>query len=171
MLNSFDITGDFWLLNPLIGLIPPFNELKDEPDSSPIMWAICMIEDPNTYNKLFVFKKAERLNWVCKNYLNVEESEFVKNYEKYLNGYKYAVLTSKEELEYYEWSKKLEERDMFMHNTPYNEDTFEMLDKMIGNHDKIWKLFREAGKALFSKSELERTRGNIIESESSQGLI
>jgi len=68
MLNSFDITGDFWLLNPLIGLIPPFNELKDEPDSSPIMWAICMIEDPNTYNKLFVFKKAERLNWVCKNW-------------------------------------------------------------------------------------------------------
>ena len=171
MLDKFDITGDFWLLNPQIGLISPFNELKEKENSSPIMWAICMIEDSNSYNKLFVYKRAERLKWVCENYLNINEKEFIELYGKYLNEYKNIVLTSKEEIEYYEWAKKLEERDLFLHNTPYNEDTFEMLDKMIANHDKIWKIFREAGKSLFAKEELVKTRGNIVESESSQGLI
>lgn len=135
------------------------------------MWAISMVEDPNTYNRLFVFKRSERISWVCKNYLNIPEEEFVQKYSSYLAAYKHAVLETKEEIEYYEWSKKLEERDLFMHSTPYDEGTFEMLDKMIGNHDKIWRLFREAGKALNSKTELERTRGNVIESESSQGII
>ena len=171
MLTSFDINGDFWLQNPLIGLIPPYNLLKKMENSSSIMWAIAMVEDPNSYNRLFAFKRTERLAWVCKDYLDIHPLVFEEDYKEYIEAYKSVVLDSKEEIEYYEWSKKIEERNNFMHKTPYDELSFEMLDKMIKSHDSIWKIFREAGKALFAKEELAKTRANIEESESSRGLI
>ncbi|HMT01793.1 MAG TPA: hypothetical protein PKD00_00545 [Burkholderiales bacterium] len=101
----------------------------------------------------------------------MSEDVFQTEYKEYIEAYKHVVLDSKEEIEYYDWAIKLEERNIFMRNTPYDETSFEMLDKMIIKHDSIWKIFREAGKALFAKGELSKTRADVIESESSLGLI
>lgn len=39
------------------------------------------------------------------------------------------------------WLHKLEERDDFITSTPYNTETFEMLDKLLAATDKMWKQY------------------------------
>ncbi len=68
------------------------------------------------------------------------------------------------------WEKKLEERDEFMHSRPYNEDTFEMLDKMMALTDKMWSAYLKIQKAVTSEGE-SQTVGDTELSLSDKGVI
>lgn len=68
------------------------------------------------------------------------------------------------------WERKLEERDAFMHSLPYNEDTYEMLDKMMANTAKMWDQYLTILKK--TESEVETTtQGDMELSLSQKGLI
>lgn len=65
---------------------------------------------------------------------------------------------------------KREERDLFLEKTPYNEDTFEMIEKLLGNTKKINDAYDEAERKLAREKEVE-TQGATIESAGEAGLF
>ncbi len=60
------------------------------------------------------------------------------------------------------WERKLEEREGFLDETPYNASNFEMLEKIMGNSDKLWKAYQQCEKDVLEESS--QTMGQQLES-------
>ncbi len=70
-----------------------------------------------------------------------------------------------------QWRKKLEEREEFIKSTPYNAETFELLEKLLGNSKKIWDQYLAAEKETQKSANEGSVEGNIQESATELGLI
>jgi hypothetical protein len=68
------------------------------------------------------------------------------------------------------WETKLEERDTFMHSKPYDESTFEMLDKMMSATAKMWDQYLAVRKKALEEDS-STTLGDVELSLSDQGII
>lgn len=68
------------------------------------------------------------------------------------------------------WEKKLEERDDFIASQPYNQDTFEMLDKMMSASSRMWDQYLKVQRAvdnegteeIYGDGELSLSEKNLI---------
>ncbi len=69
-----------------------------------------------------------------------------------------------------DWLSMLYERRDFIRNTPYNKDTFKMLEELNSNTNKMMQDYARMSKELSTESD-EATQGGSIESLSDKGLI
>lgn len=69
-----------------------------------------------------------------------------------------------------DWLYMLYERRDFIRNTPYNKDTFKMLEELNSNTNKMMQDYARMSKELSTESD-EATQGGAIESLSDKGLI
>lgn len=69
-----------------------------------------------------------------------------------------------------EWEKKLDQRSQFIASLPYNEDNFEILDKMMSATEKMWKQYMNC-LASVAEEENEHTFGGARESLNEQNII
>lgn len=67
--------------------------------------------------------------------------------------------------------KKLEERSDFIDSIPYNESTYEMLDKMMKETKKMWDEYYRVVKDLSEDSDDGTSMGGTQESASERHLI
>ena len=127
--NFIDINTDFFKVNPHLKL-SVFNKIP-----SKLMWIIAyMIEiEDNIYKNI---PKEERLNFLT----NEFKVTIPKNFNTLLESYE-KIRLSYIERKLLNWKKKLDERDEFIANQDYNEETFEMLDKMMSTTDKLFKQY------------------------------
>jgi len=67
------------------------------------------------------------------------------------------------------WEQKLDERQEFIASKPYDHSTYEMLDKMMSNTDKMWKQYMTCLKDVQEEESL--LEGGSQESLNEQGVI
>ena len=67
------------------------------------------------------------------------------------------------------WEEKLDERQNFITSIAYSEDTFELLDKMMGVTEKLWKQYQVALKDV--ETEDSTLQGKSQESAGEAGII
>jgi len=63
----------------------------------------------------------------------------------------------------------LEERDRFIESEPYSEDNYEMLEKLMGNSDKMWERYKKCLKDV--EDEKAHISGGAMESLGEQNII
>lgn len=176
-LQAVNVDEDFWVLNPEIKYIAPFSKLynhiiKEYRDySSKIMWAIYMFVDPSS--KFSRMGEEEKRQEITENYLldcpikNFFEDDFIK---ELIIGYEDKVLT-KLQRSYINLMKKLEERDRFIKNTPYNEKNAKALDSMFANSSSIYQQMLSIGNELEAEKKAGTIKGGRKESLSERGVL
>lgn len=167
ILQSFDYMSDidFFQANPQLEVA--FSYMKDKyPETySKIMWSIALDRHPKSiYRNL---DSQERRNFIEKEYTGFKV-EWDKE-EDTVDLFTKLALTKKEQF-LVAWEDKMEERQLFMTSMPYNETTYELLDKMLSSTDKMWKQYLSCLKDV-SDEDQEKTQGNFMESPSELGLI
>lgn len=156
VLNSFNFKNDFWKENPLLEIpMKDFqSQVKDPKEQSRIMWAIALIHSPES--KYANLPPSQREALIKMDYLNDEEFDF-SPYKKTIEKFVELCTTPAQRL-MGSWYRKYEERQQFIDETPYNENTFDMLEKLIGNTDKFWKQYQ----AIKKEVEAEEAAQEIV---------
>ena len=80
-----------------------------------------------------------------------------------------ALYMTKPKRMLHNWETKLEERDLFIASKMYDDNTYEMLDKLMKETSKMWDNYFSIQKQV--DKEDVRTSGDIEESASDKGLI
>lgn len=164
MITDFDIFSDFYA-DPQIRTL-----FSSEYESIPsqYMWALLLYCHPKS--KFYALDSANKAALIARDYLNVESfpfEEYEATIQKILSS---PLITTKPQRLLANWERKLEERDAFLASQPYNESTYDMLDKMMKETHKMWQNYKVIYDD-FLKEEDIKTQGAIQESLSEQGLI
>lgn len=162
LLNNFDIESDFYS-DPQIRLI--FKTEYESGVTSKHMWALMLYIHPKS--KYQGLDDRSKITLIESDYLgkSLELDKMQLTLDKIGTH-----LMSKVEYLLAGWERKLEERDAFMYSKPYDEDTFEMLDKMMAATAKMWDQYLSIRKKAIEE-ETTQTEGDIELSLSAKGVI
>lgn len=151
-----DITKDFWEINPEISLITVFREFREEErNSSMIMWAIYLTEDPNS--KLYKLRDIkERRSEVEKNFLKVKDFKW-ENYNTIIQAY-VDITMSENEKSFKTWTDKAREMDVYVGTLQFGPDD-NTLFKMFKEARAIWSTLHEIQKKLVEEEEESVIKG------------
>jgi len=143
LLDNFSIQNNFWKHSPQFLAIKAFRELhdddkKDKKRSSNIMWAIALLEHPESIMK--ELSEEDRKELIAKEYLL--EPDFQWDAVADLRERFSQLAVSKPLRSLRMWEKKLEERDEFISNTKYSMDTADSLDKIMANTERLYKHYK-----------------------------
>lgn len=140
---------------------------KGKTKASSIMWGLYLVYNPNSniWNMLMEDRKKEVLDNVIKDKSFTFESE-----EELINYYKETIITPIER-SYNNLRKKLEERDAVLSELSYDINTYEDIDKMILNSDKLLGALDKIHKEFLSSNSGGKVTGDLAESASEMGLI
>ena len=134
--------------------------------ASELIWCYTLIFHPDS--ALGTLDVDDKVKIVQKDYL--DDGFTVEAYKDYIEVYKRICLTKKEKI-LVNWELKFDERNAFMASIPYNEETFELLDKMMSATEKLWKQYMTCLKDVAKEKEEGQTRGGAVESLAELGKI
>ncbi len=146
-----DPDKSFLELNPEFKTIKFFKKL-----SSDKLNAIALLEHPDS--PLQSIPREERIEEVLSSY-NFEYKDIEDSVSEFL---KYTISPLERLL--LNWKSKLEERDKYLLETPYNENTAELQDKLLSNSEKIWKQYLNIENQVFKEKQEAGNRGGYEES-------
>lgn len=158
---NFDVFSDFYSDPQLKAIFAD----EYESVSSTIMWALMLYSHPDS--KYASQNDSTRKALIEKDYLKAPL--LWDTYNETVNKIKSFLLTKPQRL-LDGWEQKLEERDAFIHSLPYNEDTYEMLDKMMANTAKMWDQYFAILKKASSEVD-SQSQGDLELSLSQKGII
>jgi hypothetical protein len=195
LINIYDITANFWDVNPKFKVLDIFGDLyrndksKKKVKSSIDMWFISgLIEKESSYSDMQ--ESPEDRNGQCrtisrditKHYGDENEDWWYENEERLKAHYEaYLRLTDTPATRSLRrWEKKLEERDQVLADTEYQvgltDDNGKLvgsnvavLDKMLVDTPKVWDLYFKIQKALDEEKTGTAIRGEGHESPSDTG--
>lgn len=161
LINNFDIFSDFYA-DPQLRLL--FSEEYNTVPSN-IMWALLLYTHPDS--KYSSQSDSTKQTLIEKDYLKsaLDWASYSHTIDKIL-----SYLLTKSQRLLSQWERKLEERDAFIHSLPYNEDTYEMLDKMMANTAKMWEQYLSILKKASQEVD-SQTQGDLELSLSQKGII
>jgi hypothetical protein len=149
---------NFWIANPLVQYIKPFNELFDtdggEELSSRTMWCIYFMCDPDEDNNIFyripIKDRQDMLKETFHSSINWEDDLIKRCIEIYPD----ACLTSIQKTlkDKKEWLLK---RESFITTQVYDLENYDKLDKMASASKKIWDEFKK------TEEEFQAEKGKI----------
>lgn len=156
---NFLIKEDFFIQNPMFSVA--FSSVP-----SNVMWAITLDQHPKSiYRNLDAQTRRSlieteylksSLDWeALKDTIELFKELSLSKRQRFLNN----------------WENKLEERDNFIASLPYDESTYEILDKIMAQSDKMWKQWSTCLKDVQEEETLQTTEGGALESLSEQNLI
>lgn len=163
MLN-IDIDSDFYR-DPQNKIL--FKEELDNGVPSNYMWALTLLVHPDSKFSDLDQDTAKKI--IYKDFL-MSDPEF--NWDRYNTTVakiiEFMPTMAKRFLA--TWKKKLSEIVSFVNYKPYNEETAEMLSKIMKDFHPMMKQYREIEKE-YDKENQGNTRGSIEESLSEKGII
>lgn len=165
------IEDNFWEINPHVRYLTKFKDLyekdksKDKTTSSRQMWAIILFTDPKSPFKRI--DETERKKEVL-NYLN--NISTWEDIEPYFKPYEDYCLTEKQQL-FKSWGDKLKTREQFIRATDYKATTFKMLDEMMSQTEKMWKMYSNVEKDMIEEEQQVRIKGGRKKSKSERKEI
>lgn len=187
LVENFNVGRNFWEANPqtivIFSDIYNADNTKNKELSSVMMWAISFLVDSSSKwrNLSDIEKKKEiKLDFLDKNIVSLKSKyktlnedllnwdsdivkETIQKYNKYDKS-KISKLLS-------DWEFKLEERNNFISSKEYNEETFEMLDKMLAASKKMWDEYLRIKKDALEEQQDSASKGGTEESDSEKGAI
>lgn len=164
MIDSFDITTDFYS-DPQTKLL--FKKEYDSKIPSKHMWALALLVHPKSKFSDLDTDTAKTL--IYKDYLN-SDPKFKWDDYKDVTSKIIEYLPTAPERFLATWKKKLSEINSFLNSKPYDENTYEMLSKIMKEFHPMMKQYREIEKEYQKETELS-TRGGVEESLSEKGII
>src|SRR5690606_27071121 len=127
---------------------------------SKIIWGIALLIHPSS--QYVGLPTTEKLTLIENDWF--EDKEFPwENYDKEIELFKKLCLTKKERY-LHEWEKKLDERDVFLSKVPYDENTAEFLDKLMGNTKKLQDQYDKAVEDYYKEKNDTSGKGGAEES-------
>lgn len=175
LLTNFELTANFWTLNPQLKIPKVFAELykkdksKDHSNSSQIMWAVAMLVDTSEDNKFRHLNEEDKKSLIKTDYLSNELFDFTVYQEVIVQYTKLHM--SKLEQELIKQENKLDERAMFIDETSYDLDTADKLDKLLLNTGKLYDQIKDLKDKIRAEQDSGTIRGGRIESATEKGLI
>lgn len=168
------VTGNlsnFWVAHPKsqqLLTVKLFNDLhkkdksKDKSESSNTMWAIALYTDNDSIwidlpskDRKSLIGELIKVKWDL-------YTEYIKIYSE--------LCLSQAERSLVAWKNKLQERDEFIADTPYDIENADRLDKILANTDKLYKQLK-AIEAELSKEQGIQNKGGSEASMSDTGEI
>lgn len=186
--NNWDITNNYWDLNPMVKAIRMFRDFekqdksKKKEKSSRIMWAIAMLVDIDERNPYRNVLATKRTTMIAEDFLEDPKFEWEDEYIKALVATYVDLVLSGSEKELYRLEKKLSERGDFIDRTPYSMDTVDgsgrpikgtasQLDRMMVDSSKIFKQIEDIKELIEVEKAKSQLVGGATESASDKGLI
>lgn len=164
MLDNFDINSDFYS-NPILKVL--FAKEHESKVPSKHMWAMMLLVHPKS--KFSDFDQDTSKSLIHKDYLKSDPKFDWDNYKDIISKIIECLPTAPERF-LATWKKKLSEINSFINAQPYNENTYEMLTKIMKDFHPMMKQYREIEKE-YQKEVESVTRGAIEESLTEKGII
>jgi len=192
--KSFNTDDSFWVVNPQFKNIQPFKGLwssdksRNKITSSKIMWYVAQIQESGKENVFRNVQYHERIGLLSKDfmgdpdYYDKNEKKLLPLFEMYHTLHTTPALKSLEEM-----NEKLTQRAIFIRDTPYTMDTYEMdpakgtmmkipgnakvLDDMMKNTKAIYDMYHQIQKSLAEEDEDQQVKGGQTLSLSDTGEI
>jgi len=171
ILNSFNIKANFWQVNPQLCAVDPLATLyngdksKDKSDSSKIMWAIALVFDIES--KYFNIPLDDRKKIIARDYLKNDKFDFNK-YKEYIEFYEKLTLTPARR-HLIIWNNKLDEKTTFLEGLQYNEQTAELIEKLLISNTKLYAELERISEELVKEGDSGIVKGGSEESISEKG--
>ncbi|RTL05499.1 hypothetical protein EKK58_07560 [Candidatus Dependentiae bacterium] len=152
ILDSFDVHRDFFEANPTLKIIFP-----DIPSTT--MWAIALLHHPQSKFRNINYqerKKVIEMDYLTPQdaYVDLDSEELIPVVEKFS---KFALTKKQQFLN--NWERKLEEREEFIGKIEYNANTYELLDKMMSQTQKLWQQYFQCLKDVNEEASTYITGG------------
>jgi len=154
LVSNFDHKQNFWKLHPELKYPEAFKDLRakdksrDKKDSSDVMWFVAFCYDWES--KWIREEEKKRLIAVGKDifdneaFKNKVPKDVITCYLDFIDSPSRRLLR--------QINNKMDEKSIFLERTKYTETTWDMLEKMLGSNEKIYK-------------ELDRIRTMVLEEE------
>lgn len=173
ILNNFEITANFWSINPQLVIPNDFNKLyesdksKKKDDSSKLMWAIALIVD--TESKFYNLSLKERKDIVARDYLKNTKFDW-KTLDKQVTTYEKLILTPAQR-QLSEWNRLMDEKNEYMKKLKYTGDTADEIEKRLLSNAKLFDELTRLSEMLQKEGEQGLVKGGVSESLSERGEI
>lgn len=146
MISNFNIDENFWELHPEFKVALSFKDLyksdksRNKESSSKVMWFVALCHSPRS--RYYRLELDDRYEVIGEDYMNNPNyfKEQHKRLEPIIKDFLKTELTAAQR-HLDEWERKQDERGKFIASLPYNLDTYEDLDKMAINTQKIYDIF------------------------------
>lgn len=175
VLNSFDTTKNFWILNPNFLIRDVYSNLhkkdksKNKEESSKIMWAIALLvhQDPSNTFKNLSPKKKEEL--IIKEYLKDPKFKF-SLYKEEIKTFEEACSTPMRR-QLTECHRFLDEKTELMKTMTLDLSNWEMLQEMIISNKDLHTAIKKIEEDLEKEGSDGTVKGNSLESASERDII
>lgn len=159
----------FFTKNFELKYVPEFKELieeEGEEKAGKIMWAIWMMEDPDSQ----IYKMEHSVKeQAAKDYLAFK-IVWVK-YDKYIEAYKTHTMSEKKR-QYMDYLEMMKKRHEYLMSLEYNGTNAETVDKLMINSKKIWDELNKIEKEYLTENARgSRAYGGRVESALETGKI
>ena len=158
---------DFAEAYPELMLKKPFVRFKKDKNASEICWYIylfCSLDSEFRTYPPDVRQKELEENFLSEPVHQREDVQIaIREYEEHM-----MTLAQRN---FKAWEDKLTERQKFIDDTPYDETSYEMLDKMMAQTSKMWDMFSKVKKELDKDSIEDDVFGSTELSDSEKGII
>lgn len=169
MINTFDIEQNFWDIYPDFKVAMSFKDLykqdksRGKVNSSKLMWFLVYTRDFNS--KFYNLPQHEKDAIIGDDYM--KDSNFYENNKKELDVliadyYKLQFSPSRKHL--IDWDKKILERSEFIATQRYSFETYEDLDKMAINTNKIYDTLKALNEQLNKEEGSGSLKGGAVSS-------
>lgn len=166
---------NFWKANPSYLAIKEFKAIydndkdKNKKQSSEDMWALAFYADCTQHNIYRNIEEEERLDIIYDNTgTKFDPVKFKQEIELYrrltLNSFERSMAS---------FMSKLEERERFINETPYDLKNAKIIDDILSNTKVLYDLYQKLQEDIEKHKDQSGgiTRGNVQESASEQHLM
>ena len=172
ILNGFDISVNFWKINPQLKIPQPFADLlkvdtsKGKRKSSQLMWAVALLVDPDS--KFTNISLQNRKDMIARDFLRNEKFDW-KGVQKACQYYESMLITpTKRQLSI--WEQKMDEKSIYLAELTYEEDAT-VIEKLLSTNVKLFEDYERLIKMVEKEKDDGTTKGGTVESASEIGLI
>lgn len=172
IIESWDIHGNFWNLNPQFKLPKEFASLytsdksKNKEDSSRIMWAIALYADFDS--KYRQIPDEERKNLIATDLLRNKDFDW-KTVQPQIDAWNLFKTAAMRQM--VEWERFMNEKSKFMSTLTYDASSAEIIEKLLLSNSKLYDEYQKINERLAQEGEAGTVFGGGIESASERGEI
>jgi len=168
---------DFWDINPLFKLYPPFNKLKGK-DSSKLMWFIVLMQYPDEeVNVFFRISEEERRKILEENLIKPDYLDTV--FEQCYNVFPFECLTAvqralKEETEVLvKRSRLIRDTELTLDSTDENgkpvKGTATQINQLQKDAPKVYEQYEKLKEKFIAEKQSMKGKGGVKLSQTEKG--
>jgi len=172
VINNWDIEANFWEINPQIKIPEIYKNFfksdksRDKKESSTIMWGVALFTDFDS--KFRQLGKKDRQDLICNDVYKDNKFNW-KLVEPLIDAWEIFKPVAVRQM--MQWERLMSEKDTFLSTLKYDEETAEMIEKLLLSNSKLYKEYEDITSRLIQDGNEGQMLGGGIESLSEKGEI